>query len=627
MFTRYSAVDTHVAQHLLNKALTGELGLNRTRILVTHHVGLCISKANFVIGLEQGRIKFLGSPEDLHARGLLERAVQQQAEKTGNITDEPKLDHKVPEEEISRKPSSAVVCEVEHPTTAIPEKFVEDEAKEKGSIKFGVYWMYFQRSGGLLYWLPILAVFVGHQLLLLGRTWFVGIWTRSPSTESALFQIPSYFRHIGTHNVLDSLHQDQNLAYYLGIYLGLSVIVCMTGALRYFLIYKRSIQASKEMFEAMTFAVLRAPLRWLDTVPIGRILNRFTSDFELIDSRLATQVGALVYGVMQILTIVVAATFVSPWMLVIAAVLFLICMRIISWYIAGAREVKRLESIAKSPMFQLFGSTLTGLATIRTFDRTKTYIDNMLERIDVHSRAQRYIWLFYGWAAFRLDVVGAVFTMVVAAIVLSSDIDASLAGFAHSFALQYSSTVSLVIRFYANVELAMNSVERVSEYSRLAIEDQGNAMGSVPASWPSSGQLDVSELVVGYAPHLPSVLKGLTFSVARNERVGVVGRTGAGKSSLALALFRFLDARAGSILIDGVDIARIALPVLRSRLTIIPQDPVLFSGTIRSNLDVFNMYDDTELLDALRRVHLASSSHAQSLTLDTAIAESGLNLS
>ena len=217
--------------------------------------------------------------------------------------------------------------------------------------------------------------------------------------------------------------------------------------------------------------------------------------------------------------------------------------------------------------------------------------------------------------------------MVVAIVVLSSNVNASLAGFALSFALQYSSVICIATRLYGNVELAMNSIERISEYSKLAIEDQSKSTGNVPAFWPSNGQIVVSELVVGYAAHLPSVLKGLTFSVASNERVAVVGRTGAGKSSLALALFRFLDARAGSILIDGVNIAHVSLPILRSRLTIIPQDPTLFSGTVRSNLDIDGTYDDTELWDALQRVHLSSFSGAQGLTLDTAIAESGLNLS
>ena len=223
--------------------------------------------------------------------------------------------------------------------------------------------------------------------------------------------------------------------------------------------------------------------------------------------------------------------------------------------------------------------------------------------------------------AFRLNVIGAIFSILVAIVVVSSrGVDASLAGFALSFALQYSSAITWTIRQYTSVELAMNAMERVVEYSKIPIEKQEGP--DVPAAWPTEGQLQVEGLVAGYAPDLPPVLKGLSFSVRKNQRVGVVGRTGAGKSSLTLAMFRFLEAREGSIVIDGVDISKINLQALRSRLAIIPQDPVLFSGTVRSNLDPFEEHGDVELYDALERVHLIrgtgnESRNASSSGVDT----------
>lgn len=210
-------------------------------------------------------------------------------------------------------------------------------------------------------------------------------------------------------------------------------------------------------------------------------------------------------------------------------------------------------------------------------------------------------------------------------------------------------TQKLMRNRYSSVELAMNATERIVEYSRIPIEDQAGCDDdsyetTVPASWPQEGRLEIERLVVGYAPDLPPVLKGLSFIVAKNQRVGVVGRTGAGKSSLTLALFRFLEAREGSISIDGIDISKIGLQDLRSRLAIIPQDPVLFSGTVRSNLDAFDNHTDVELYDAMERVHLIRSSASESgaitpatLTPDTnpnvfnslssRISEGGLNLS
>lgn len=232
----------------------------------------------------------------------------------------------------------------------------------------------------------------------------------------------------------------------------------------------------------------------------------------------------------------------------------------------------------------------------------------MYKRIDTHCRAYWHLWLFNRWMGFRLNMVGALFAAIVAALIVSiRGIDASLAGFALSFALNLSEAVIWMLRQYSNVELDSNATERIVEYSKITLESQSGE--SPPAAWPTRGELEVNELVVGYAPDLPPVLKGLTFSVTSNQRVGVVGRTGAGKSSLTLALFRFLEARSGSVHIDGVDISKIRLHDLRSRLAIIPQDPVLFSGTVRSNLDPFNQHTDTELRDALARVHLTSSTH------------------
>lgn len=228
----------------------------------------------------------------------------------------------------------------------------------------------------------------------------------------------------------------------------------------------------------------------------------------------------------------------------------------------------------------------------------------------------------------RLNAIGGCFTIFVAFLVASTEsIDASLAGFALSFALQYSNAIIMAIRQYANIELAMNATERIIEYSNMPTEDQDGH--DVPAAWPAQGRLEFEGLVAGYAPGLAAVLKGLSFSIAKNERVGVVGRTGAGKSSLTLALFRFLEAREGrfvlllgvlvilklthsSISIDNIDISKIRLHDLRSRLAIIPQDPVLFSGTVRSNLDAFREHTDAELFDALERVHLIRSSRPPS---------------
>ena len=240
----------------------------------------------------------------------------------------------------------------------------------------------------------------------------------------------------------------------------------------------------------------------------------------------------------------------------------------------------------------------------------------MFKIIDDHARATWYRYLFNLWMMLRLNLIGAVFATIVAVIVVwEQEIDGSLAGFALSFALQFTVAVEWTIRQYSSTQLAMNSTERVLEYLEMETEDISGA--DVPASWPSEGVIESEDLVIGYTPGHP-VLKGLSFKSERNQRIGVVGRTGAGKSTLALALFRFLNASAGRIIIDGIDISTIKLADLRSRLAIVPQDPVLFSGSIRSNLDPFDEFTDEDLLHALSQVHIDSqSANAGSSTQQT----------
>ena len=348
-----------------------------------------------------------------------------------------------------------------------------------------------------------------------------------------------------------------------------------------------------------------------------------------------------------------ARSLVSPWAFLCAVVLFGVCTRYGLFTITSSRQMTRLESVARSPMYDFLSATLTGISTIRAFGKAEMFMDVMFERIDAHARVQFIRLVIARWLQWRLDITGSMFTIIVATLIVGLKGNyASLGGFALSFTLQYSDTVAGMIRNLSSLELGMNSIERIVEYSEIATESEEGQ--EVAAHWPSEGKIEVKDLVVGYAPELAPVLKGVSFDVKGGERVGVIGRTGAGKSSLTLALFRFLEARGGSISIDGVDIAKMRLHDLRSRLAIIPQDPILFSGTIRNNLDPFDEHEESVLKDCMERVHLTdtaggsgqasnaegsssssssvtaqvgSGSKNRALTLATKLTESGLNLS
>ncbi|KAI6711688.1 hypothetical protein JHW43_005753 [Diplocarpon mali] len=601
----FSAVDAHVGRFIFEQGLTGELGVGRTRILVTHHVALCRPKTKYIVELGDGTIAHAGLVSELEGNGTLQQIISHEESGAGtqDIDDSTAVNSaESPTGDVAEAGDGEAMRKVE--SKKVAKKFVQDETREQGRVKTRIYLDYMTFSGGRAWWVRL---WTGnnekHSSMLHALTYSYQDLSLSPSPSP---EVSSDYSPFMTVESSTSLH------YYLGIYVLISVGTVIFGTLRYWYIFTGSIRASKRLFGKLSFTILRTPLRWMDTVPLGRILNRFTADFNVVDARLSADIAFGANNAFRLLGIMAAGVFVSPYVILLSLSLLAICVQIARLYLSGAREVKRLESSAKSPIFEQFGSALTGVGTIRAFDKTDVYIARMFRKIDDHSTSFWYLWAFNRWMGWRMSAVGGLFATFVAIItLLLGHIDASLAGFALSFALEYGSQVIWTIRHYTNLELDMNAAERIIEYINLPTESLAGA--DPPAAWPSEGRLEVSNLVVGYAPELPPVLKGLSFSVARNERIGVVGRTGAGKSSLTLALFRFLEASEGSIYIDGLDISKIKLQALRSRLAIIPQDPVLFSGTVRSNLDAFDEHSDSELRDALQRVHLISASNSEPL--------------
>ena len=235
---------------------------------------------------------------------------------------------------------------------------------------------------------------------------------------------------------------DSGMKFYLSLYLGLAVIICIDGTLRYLLVFYGSIKASRRLFDELTYAVLRAPLRWLDTVPVGRILNRFTADFNIVDSQLAYFCSFLLYNGLVVIGVVVAAVIVSPFIILCAVILFGICARYALYYLAGAREAKRLESVAKSPIFEFFSTALQGVTTVRAFAKAQSYVDQMFKKLDTHAETMWYQWLCNRWLSWRLTVIGAIFGVATSGFIVSLDgIDAALGGFALAFTLNYTDSI------------------------------------------------------------------------------------------------------------------------------------------------------------------------------------------
>ncbi|KAK3297263.1 multidrug resistance-associated protein [Chaetomium fimeti] len=624
----FSALDAHTSRHVFEHGLVGEIANGRTRILATHHIGLCLGHADYCVVLEQGHVQHAGSAETLVKADLCSHL--------GLSRDDKGRDQK---SRYRRDGPSDATGHRRSATTST--KFVQDEGRATGSMSWALYGNYIGRSRRAFLWALVLLASVAYTFFVIARSLWMALWTgsnaanRQPEHHASFVssQRPPSPPPSDLTNSNSSTHQlDKHISWYISIYVGISIATCIMGTVRVMLLYYAALSSSKGLFEDLLYTVLRAPMRWFDRVPQGRIMNRFVADMSLLDSRLGLDLLVSVGRSLEMVGVAVTAVVVCP-VLVPPAIAFLaICAYLGSVYLAGAREIKRLESVASSPILEQFGSCTRGLATIRAFGLVEKYVRLMHAKVDDRSRASWNLWLLNSWMTLRLTLLVALFSTVTASVVVvrMESIPASAAGLILTLVFRYNSLMVTAIKQCANLEMDMNAAERVVEYAGVATETQGGK--EAPAAWPTEGRLEVEDLVVGYAPELAPSLNGLSFTILPNQRVGIVGRTGAGKSTLALALFRVLEARSGCVRVDGVDISTIRLHNLRSKLAVIPQDPVLFSGSLRANLDTFGEHDDVRLYEALEQVSLVRPTEEQEEkgvfpALSTPVSAGGHNLS
>lgn len=423
---------------------------------------------------------------------------------------------------------------------------------------------------------------------------------------SGISKIQPYFDPRQT-SILAKVGTNVDDGYYLTIYAVIGLACMLVALFRDFWLFFGSITASWTIHRRLMNAVTRAKFKFFDVTPLGQLMNRFSKDLEAVDQEVApVAIGVMSCALAIVVTIVLIAV-ITPGFLIAAIFISALYFLIGRFYLRSSIHLKRLESVQRSPLFQQFGETLSGITTIRAYGDERRFIrDNML-RVNTHNRPFIYLWAANRWLSFRIDVVGDLVAFFAGAFVVLSigTIDAGSAGLSLSYALSFTENVLWLVRLYSVNEQNMNSVERIKEY--LDVEQEAPAVieeTRPAANWPSRGSVEFVDYSTRYRSDLDPVLRNVSFKIKPLEKVGIVGRTGAGKSSLALALFRGLEAETGRILIDGVDIGLIGLQDLRESITIVPQDPTLFTGTIRSNLDPFDLFTDEDIFTALRRVQL-----------------------
>ncbi|EMC96893.1 hypothetical protein BAUCODRAFT_106032 [Baudoinia panamericana UAMH 10762] len=637
-----SAVDSHTAKWIFDKALMGPLMYNRTCILVTHNATLCLPYADFAVVLDNGRVAAQGPPTEVISSGAVAEDMSKFESKSVSRS-QSTLPSRVPSGIGGEQPLSSETGNGHLKPPHIPgmNKVVEaesqDEKKAEGAVKLQIIVSYLRNMGGWMYWTVAALCFAAQQVSQVATNVWIRNWANAYTRREAITVMDSHGNSPITH-VQSSLGGSTNclrtgsciwgiplwsqprtglsvsvagsevdVGYYLGVYAVLGIAYMAITLTREGVLFGGSLTASKRIHRNLMEAVTHARFRFFDTTPLGQIMNRFSKDIEAIDQEVAPVAVGVVHCLASIITIVVLISVITPAFLIAGVFITILYFLIGAFYINSSRDLKRLESVQRSPLYQQFGETLTGMTTIRAYGDERRFIRENLQRINTHSRPFIYLWAANRWLAFRVDVVGALVAFFTGVFVVLSvgRVDAGAAGLAMTYAVTFTENVLWFVRLYASNEQNMNAVERIKEYLDVDQEAPPIIPDNRPeANWPSKGSVEFIGYSTRYRKDFDFVLKHITFKILPGEKVGVVGRTGAGKSSLALALFRALEAEEGKILIDDVDIGLIGLQDLRENVVMVPQDPTLFTGTIRSNLDPFGLFTDEDIYTSLRGVQL-----------------------
>ncbi|KFQ45688.1 Canalicular multispecific organic anion transporter 2, partial [Nestor notabilis] len=639
-----SAVDSHVAKHIFDKVIGPDGVLKgKTRILVTHGISF-LPQVDHIVVLGDGKISEMGSYQDLlkqnkaFAEFLRNYALDEDIEEdeptaqpaasqswcsTAKICPFSPNDSFVLTRQLSvisseggeypnKMSTKRKVCEKKPVEPPLPrknlnEKLIQAETAETGTVKLTVFWQYMKAVGPVIS-LVICFLYCCQNAAAIGANVWLSDWTNEPVIN-------------GTQH---------NTAMRIGVYAALGLLQGLIVLISSFTLAMGGINAARSLHAALLENKFHTPQSFYDTTPTGRIINRFSKDIYVIDEVIPPTILMFLgtfFTSLSTMIVIIASTPLFTVVIVPLAILYFFVQR---FYVATSRQLKRLESVSRSPIYSHFSETVSGASVIRAYGRVKSFIDISDQKMDDNQKSYYPGIISNRWLGIRVEFVGNCIVLFAAlfAVIGKNSLNAGLVGLSVSYALQVTLSLNWMVRMTSELETNIVAVERIKEYSETETEAPWVIEGKSPSEdWPSKGELEFVNYSVRYRKGLDLVLKDLNLQVHGGEKIGIVGRTGAGKSSMTLCLFRILEAAKGEIKIDGVKIAEIGLHDLRSRLTIIPQDPVLFSGTLRMNLDPFNKYSDEEIWKALELSHLKRFVSSQPSMLDYECSEGGENLS
>jgi len=597
-----SAVDAHVSRDLFDNCIAGALA-GKTRILVTHQLHV-LPRVDFIIVMKSGRIEEQGRYDELmqkegefsrlmHTYGGVDNSESEDKGKSSDNESEKE------EKKYESETKKASKLEKKEKGKAL----MTQEERAVGSIDSKIYMGYLKAAGGIICGILILALIISIQVSKIGTDMWLVFWTDDKFKMTTSSYITVY--------LIWNLAQ---VAFTL-IY---SIYMAAVG-----------IKAAKKIHSDAISRVLKAPISFFDTTPLGRIINRFSKDQDTLDSLLFVSIQNFLSNLSNTLVTLGLMVYTTPIFGVVMIPLLILYYFIQEIYRRTSRELKRIDSLTRSPLYANITETIQGLPTIRAYDAQDRFIKTNQFFIDENNRPQEQLIVAQRWLGIRLEFVGSFLVLFngVFGMLFKNSISPSLLGLSLSYALQVTGSLNRLVRDFSDAEVNMNSAERLLYYTTdIEIEDQTGL--DPPKDWPNKGKIEFKDLTMRYAPHLPPILQNINLDIKSYENIGVVGRTGAGKSSIIMTLFRLVAPEAGSaITIDDVSIMDLKLNELRQRISIIPQDPTLFSGTVRFNMDPFNEHTDEEIWKGLENASMKQAISELDGKLDAEVRTNGENFS
>ncbi|VAI23968.1 unnamed protein product [Triticum turgidum subsp. durum] len=610
----FSAVDAHTGSEIFKECVRGALK-NKTVVLVTHQVDF-LHNADIIYVMKEGTIVQSGKYDELIQRGSDFAALVAAHDSSMELVEgaAPVSDEKGETMAVSRQPSRSgsgrrsssgeahgVVAE------KASARLIKEEERASGHVSLAVYKQYMTEAWGWWGVALVVAVSVAWQGSVLASDYWLAYETDAENAAS--------FRP----------------ALFIEVYAIIAVASVVLVSGRSFLVAFIGLQTANSFFKQILNSILHAPMSFFDTTPSGRILSRASSDQTNVDLFLPFFVWLSISMYITVISVLIVTCQVA-WPSVIAIIpLLILNLWYRGYYLATSRELTRLESITKAPVIHHFSETVQGVMTIRCFRKGDSFFQENLNRVNSSLRMDFHNNGANEWLGFRLELAGSFvlcFTALLMVTLPKSFIQPEFVGLSLSYGLSLNSVLFWAVWMSCFIENKMVSVERIKQFVNIPCEAEWRIKDCLPiANWPTRGDIEVIDLKVRYRHNTPLVLKGITLSIHGGEKIGVVGRTGSGKSTLIQALFRIVEPSEGKIIIDGVDICTLGLHDLRSRFGIIPQEPVLFEGTIRSNIDPLEEYSDVEIWQALDRCQLKEAVTSKPEKLDASVVDNGENWS